>query len=72
MVTVLALPLSPGGQIPLPATAWYHNAEPPFADCWALVRQPLWRARYVVNSTPAPAFVQFPREVFALWLTALP
>jgi hypothetical protein len=72
LVTVLALQLSQGGQIPLPATAWYHKAEPTFADCLALVRQPLWRPRYVVNSTPDPEFVQFPREVFELLLTGLP
>jgi hypothetical protein len=72
LVTVLALQLSQGGQIPLPATAWYHKAEPTFADGLALVRQHLWRARYVVNSTPEPEFVQCPREVFELLLTGLP
>jgi hypothetical protein len=72
VLTVLALQLSQGGPIPLPATAWYHKAEPTFADCLALVRQHLWRARYVVNATPEPEFVQFPREVFELLLTGLP
>jgi hypothetical protein len=38
LVTVLALQLSHGGQIPVPTTAWYRKAEPTFADCLALVR----------------------------------
>jgi DDE superfamily endonuclease len=71
LVTVLALKLSQGGQIPVPVTAWYHKAEPTFADCLALVRQHLWRARYWVNSAAAPEFVQFPREAFELLLTGL-
>ena len=72
LVTVLALQLSHGGQIPVPMTAWYHKAEPTFSDCLALVRRHLWRARYLVNSTAEAKFVQFPREVFELLLTALP
>jgi hypothetical protein len=72
IVTVLALQLSQGGRIPVPATAWYHKVEPTFADCLALVRQHLWRARYLVNSTAEPAFVPFPREVFAPWRIGLP
>ena len=62
LVTVLALQLSQGGQIPVPVTAWYHKAEPTFADCLALVRRHLWRARYLVNSAAEAEFVQFPRE----------
>jgi hypothetical protein len=54
LVTVLALRWSGDGQIPVPVTAWYHTAEPTFADCLALVRQHLWRARYVVNSGAEP------------------
>ena len=72
LVTVLALQLSQSGQIPVPVTAWYHKAEPTFADCLALVRRHLWRARYLVNSTAEPEFVQFPREVLDLLLTGLP
>ena len=72
LVTVLALRLSPEGQIPVQATAWYPKAEPTFADCLALVRQHLWRARYSVNSADEPEFVQFPREAFELLLTGLP
>lgn len=45
LVTVLALQLRQGGQIPVPVPAWSHNAEPTFADCVALVRQHRWRAR---------------------------
>lgn len=72
LVTVLALQLSQGGHMPVPITAWYHKAEPTFADCLALVRQHLWRARYSVNSAAEPEFVQFPREAFDLLLTGLP
>jgi len=72
LVTVLALKLSQGGQIPVPVTAWYHKAEPTFADCLALVRRHLWRARYLVNSTPEAELMQFPREAFELLLTGLP
>lgn len=72
LVTVLALQLSHGGQIPVPVTAWYRKAEPTFADCLALVRRHLWRARYLVNSAPEAEFVEFPREVFDLLLTGLP
>jgi hypothetical protein len=71
IVTVLALKLSQGGQISVPTTAWYHNAEPTFADCLALVRQHLWRAWDFVNSAAEPEFVQFPREAFELLLTGL-
>jgi hypothetical protein len=52
-------------------TAWYHKAEPTFADCLALVRQHLWRARFFVNSTAEPEFVPFPRAAFELLLTGL-
>lgn len=71
IVTMLALRLSDAGQIPVPRTAWYHKAEPTFADCLVLVRQPLWRARFCVNSAPEPEFVQCPREAFELLLTGL-
>jgi hypothetical protein len=71
IVTMLALRLREAGHIPVPMTAWYHKAEPTFADCLALVRQHLWRARFFVNSTAEPEFVQFPREAFELLLTGL-
>ena len=63
---------SADGQIPVPVTAWYHKVEPTFADCLALVRQHLWRARYLVNSGAEPEFVQFPRAALELLLTGLP
>jgi hypothetical protein len=37
-----------------------------------LVRQHLWRARYLVNSAPEAEFMQFPREAFELLLHGLP
>jgi hypothetical protein len=72
LVTVLALRLSPEGQIPVQATAWYRKVEPTFADCLALVRQHLWRARYLVNSTPEADCVQFPRAALELLIHGLP
>ena len=72
LVTVLALKLSQGGQIPVPVTAWYHKAEPTFADCLALVRRHLWRTRYLVNSAAQAEFVQFPREVLDLLIHGFP
>jgi hypothetical protein len=32
LVTVLALKLSQGGQIPVPVTSWSHKDEPTFSD----------------------------------------
>jgi DDE superfamily endonuclease len=61
LVTMLALPLSEGGQIPVPVTAWYHKDEPTFSACLALVRRHLWRARYSVHSTPGAECRQFPQ-----------
>jgi hypothetical protein len=72
LVTVLALRLSHNGQIPVPVTAWYHKAEPTFSDCLALVRRHLWRARYLVNSTPEAESMQFPPGVLDLLLNGLP
>jgi hypothetical protein len=72
LVTVLALRLSQDGQIAVPVTAWYHKAEPTFVDCLALVRQHLWRARYLVNATPQAEFMQFPREVLELLIHHVP
>lgn len=72
IVTMLALRLSHERGIPVEATAWYHQPEPTFVDCLALVRRHLWRARYVVNSAGEAEFVQFPREAFELLLTGLP
>ncbi len=72
LVPVLALKLSQGGEIPVPGTAWYHKAEPTFADCLICVRRHLWRARYLVNSAAEPEFIQFPREAFERLRTGLP
>ena len=69
LVTVLAWRLCPGGQIPVEVTAWYHKPEATFADCLAVVRQQIWRARYLVKSVPQADFVQLPQEVFDLLLT---
>jgi hypothetical protein len=72
LVTVLALQLSQGRQIPVPETAWYRKAEPTFTDCLVLVRRHLWRARYLVNSVAEAKCVQFPREAFELLINGFP
>jgi DDE superfamily endonuclease len=72
LVTVLALPLSHGGEIPVPLTAWYHKTEPTFADGLALVRRHLWRARYVMNPASEVDILQCPREAFDLLIHGLP
>jgi hypothetical protein len=72
LVTLLAMRLSQDGQIPVPVTAWYHKAEPTFADCLALVRRHLWRARYLVNSAAEAESRQFPHEVLDLLIHSLP
>jgi hypothetical protein len=72
LVTLLALRLNQSDPIPVPATAWYHKVEPTFADCLALVRRLLWRARYLVNSTPEAESMQFPPEVFDLLIHGIP
>jgi DDE superfamily endonuclease len=72
LVTLLALQLRQSDPIPVSATAWYHQVEPTVADCLALVRQHLWRARYVVNSTPEAESMPFPPEVFDLLSFGIP
>jgi hypothetical protein len=72
LVTLLALRLSQSDPIPVAATAWYHKVEPTFADCLVLVRRHLWRARYLVNSTPEADSIQFPREALDLLIHGLP
>jgi hypothetical protein len=72
LVTVLALRLTQGGKIPVPVTAWYHTAEPTFSDCLARVRWHLWRAQYVVNSTPEAACRQCPRGALELLIHSIP
>ena len=72
LVTVLAWRLCPSGQIPVEITAWYHKPEATFADCLAVVRQQIWRARYFVNSASPAEYVQLPREAFEVLLNDLP
>jgi hypothetical protein len=72
IVTLVALRLSQGGPITVQATAWYHKAEPTFADCLALVRRHLWCARYLVNSAAEAECVQFPREAVDLLINGFP
>ena len=72
LVTVLAWRFCPRGHLPVEVPAGDHKPEATFVDCLALVRQQIWRARYLVNSAPQADFVQCPREAFELWLTDLP
>jgi hypothetical protein len=72
LVTVLAWQLSPGGQIPVPVPAWYHQTAPTFADCLAVVRQDLWRARSLMPSAPQADIMQFPQEALELLIHGLP
>jgi hypothetical protein len=71
LVTLLALQLSHDGRIPVPVTAWYHKAEPTFSACLSLLRHHLWRARYLVHSTPEAACRQFPQEALDLLIHGL-
>jgi hypothetical protein len=72
LVTVLALRLCHGGQIPVTVTAWYHQAEPTFSACLTLGRRHLWRAQSLVHSTPEAESMQFPQGVLELLLNGLP
>jgi hypothetical protein len=72
IVTLMALRLSQDRPVPVQTTAWYHKAEPTFADCLALVRRHLWCARYLVNSAAEADCVQFPREAVDLLITGFP
>jgi DDE superfamily endonuclease len=72
LVTMVALRLCPEGRIPVEGSAWYRKSEATFADCLAVVRQQIWRARYLVNSVPQADCMQLPQEVFDLLLTDLP
>ena len=60
------LRLSAGGQILVAATAWHHNAGPTCTYCLAVVRRHLWRARYVVTSTPKAECIQCPQAALDL------
>jgi hypothetical protein len=72
LLTVLALQVSQQGRIPVPMAAWYHKPEPTFADCLALVRRHLWRARYLVNSTAEAELMLFPGEALDLLIHGCP
>jgi hypothetical protein len=72
LVTVVALRWCPGGQIPVPVTAWYHKAEPTFSDGLTLVRRHLWRAQYVVHSTPEAESMPCPQGLLDLLRNGLP
>jgi DDE superfamily endonuclease len=71
LVPLLALRLSQDGQIPVPVTAWYHKTDPTFSDCLTLVRRHLWRAQYLVHSTPEAECMQFPQEALNLLIHSL-
>jgi hypothetical protein len=72
LVTLLALRLHPTGQLLVETTAWYHKPEPTFSDCITLVRQHIWRARYLGNSALPAEDVQLSREAFEVLLNDLP
>jgi hypothetical protein len=71
-VTLLALQLSQHDPRPGSATAGYRNVQPTFTACLALVRQPLWRARYVVHSPPEAEPRPFPPAVVDLLIPGIP
>ncbi len=60
LVVLWCVRLQPDGQIALNTAAWYEKDEATFTDCLALVRQHLWRSRYLVNSARQAEFVQIP------------
>lgn len=68
----LALQRSHERVISVEATAWYHHPEPTFVDGLALVRRHFWHVRFVVHSSAAPEFVQFPRTALEFRLSGLP
>jgi DDE superfamily endonuclease len=72
LVTLVALRWRQDGPIPVQATAWYHKAEPTFADCLALVQRHLWCARYLAHSATGAECLQFPREAVDLLIHGFP
>jgi hypothetical protein len=68
LVSVLALRWRHEGRRPVPVAAWYHNGEPTFSDCLALVRPHGWRARYGVHSAPEAELRPCPREALNLFI----
>jgi hypothetical protein len=72
LVPVWARRWCPGGPIPVPVTAWYHKAEPTFSDGLTRGRRHLWRAPYVVHSTPEAESMPCPQGVLDLVRNGLP
>jgi hypothetical protein len=62
LVSMLALPLSRGGQIPEAVRAWDPKAEPTGAACVTLGRRPRWWVREVRDSAPEAERMPCPRE----------
>lgn len=71
LVVLLCLRLQPDGQIPRNTAAWYAKGEATFTDCLALVRQHLWRSRYLVNSARQAECVQIPGKALDHLLSCL-
>ena len=63
VVVLLCGRLKTDGQLPRHTAAWYAKGEATFTDCLALVRQHLWRSRYLMNSAPQAELVQIPGKV---------
>lgn len=72
IVTLVAMQMSKGGEIPVAQAAWYKKEEPTFSDCIGLVRRQLWKARKLVKSADEAEFINFPSEDFDLLIHSLP
>lgn len=72
IVTMAALQMSEGGEIPVAQAAWYKKEEPTFSDCIGLVRRQIWEAQKLVKSGDEAEFINFPSEDFELLLDSLP
>ncbi|MCA1606451.1 MAG: transposase [Acidobacteria bacterium] len=72
VVTLVAMQMSKGGEIPVAQAAWYKKEEPTFSDCIGLVRRQMWKARKLVKSADEAEFINFPSEDFDLLIDSLP
>lgn len=72
IVTLSAMRISAGGQIPVAQTAWYKKEEATFSDCIALVRRHLWAARKLVKTGDEAELINFPSADFDLLIDSLP
>lgn len=72
IVTLEAMKMSAGGQIPVAQTAWYQKEEATFSDCLALVRRQLWKARKLVKTGDQAEVINFPSTDFDLLIESLP